>query len=91
AAARGRLDEAWQGAEQARADAERMTAGHDVRVHAAVWRTLAQLALQRGDAVGAAQWADRALAASERHDGPDAPSVRSARELLAAARRPSAS
>jgi tetratricopeptide (TPR) repeat protein len=88
AAAQGRLDEAWAAAEQARAEAERMTAGHDARLHDAVWRLLAQLALQRGDAAAAAQWAEKALAASERHDGPDAPSVRRARELLATARPP---
>jgi tetratricopeptide (TPR) repeat protein len=87
-AAGGRLDEARQAAEQAQAEAERMTAGHDVRLHAAVWRTLAQIALLRGDAAAASAWAERAMAASERHDGPDAPSVRLARELLAAARPP---
>lgn len=89
AAARGDLEAAWQQAEQARAGAERLQAGHDVRLHPEVWRTLAQFALQRGDAAAAARWAERALAASERHDGPDAPSVRRARELLAAARAPS--
>jgi serine/threonine-protein kinase len=91
AATDGRLDEAWQAAEQARAEAERMTAGHDVRLHDAIWRTLSQLALQRGDAAAAAQWAEQALSASERHDGADAPSVRRARELLAAARQRSGS
>jgi tetratricopeptide (TPR) repeat protein len=89
AAARGDLDVAWRLAEQARAGAERLTVGHDVRLHADVWRTLAQLALQRGDAAGAAQWAGRALTASQVHDGAAATSVRDARQLLAAAGTPS--
>jgi hypothetical protein len=89
AATRGDLDAAWRLAEQARADAERLTVGHDVRLHAQVWRTLAQLALQRGDATGAAQWAGRALTASQAHDGPAATSVREARQLLATAGTPS--
>jgi hypothetical protein len=89
AAARGDLDAAWRLAEQARADAERLTVGHDVRLHAEIWRTLARLALQRGDATGAAQWAGRALAASQAHDGSAATSAQDARQLLAAAGRPS--
>jgi tetratricopeptide (TPR) repeat protein len=91
AAARGDLDAAWRLAEQARADAERMTAGHDVRLHADVWRLLARLALQRGDSTTAAQWAERALAASQRTDGVDAPTVNEARASLGAARRASVS
>jgi len=87
AATRGDLDAAWRLAEQARADAERLTVGHDVRLHAEIWRTLAQLAQQRGDAAAAAIWAERALAASARHDGSDSAPVRAARALLVAAQR----
>jgi serine/threonine protein kinase len=87
AAARGDLDAAWSLAEQARAGAERLTAGHDVRLHAEVWRALAQLAQQRGDAAKAATWAERALAASARHDGADSGPARAARALLMAAQR----
>lgn len=87
AAARGDLDAAWSLAEQARADAERLTVGHDVRLHAEVWRTLAQLAQRRGDAAAAAMWAERALAASARYDGSDSAPVRAARALLMAAQR----
>jgi hypothetical protein len=60
-----------------------------VRLHAEIWRTLARLALQRGDATGAAQWAGRALAASQAHDGSAATSAQDARQLLAAAGSPS--
>jgi serine/threonine protein kinase/tetratricopeptide (TPR) repeat protein len=88
AAARGEHDAARASAEQARTSAERLTTGHDVRLHPQIWRTLAQLALQRGDATAAAQWARRALTASEAYDGPAAASVRDARELLAAAGTP---
>jgi serine/threonine protein kinase len=85
AAARGDLDAAARHAEQARADAERLTSGHDVRLHAEIWRELAQLALRRGDRAACVQWAERALAASTRYDGDDAASVQAARALLAAA------
>lgn len=87
AAARGDLDAAWRLAEQARVDAERLTVGHDVRLHAEVWRTLAQVAQQRGDTATAAMWAERALAASARHDGSESAPVRAARALLVAAQR----
>jgi hypothetical protein len=88
AAARGELEAAWRLADQARTDAERLTGGHDVRLQAEVWRTLAQLAQRRGDPAAAAQWAERALAASARHDGADSAPVRAARALLAAASAP---
>jgi hypothetical protein len=88
AAARGDVDAAWRLAEQAHASAGQISGGHDVRLHAQVWRTLALLAQQRGDSAAAVQWAARALAASEAYDGSAAMSVRTARELLAAVRRP---
>jgi tetratricopeptide (TPR) repeat protein len=87
AATRGDLDAAWRLVEQARADAERLTVGYDVRLHAEIWRTLAQLAQRRGDVAAAAMWADRAMAASTRHDGSDSPPARAARALLVAAQR----
>jgi serine/threonine protein kinase len=87
AATRGDLEAAWRLAEQARADAERLTVGHDVRLHAEVWRTLAHLAQRRGDPAAAAMWAERALAASTRDDGSDSAPVRAARALLVAAQR----
>lgn len=89
AAARADLHEASRLAERARASAERLTVGHDVRLHADIWRLLARLAQQHGDTAAATRWAERALAASELHDGVDAASAAEARALLAAARRPS--
>jgi serine/threonine-protein kinase len=83
---RGELDAAWRWAEQARSSVERLTSGYDLRLQPQVWRTQARIALARGDRGAAADWAERALAASERYDGPDSPSVRAARELLALAR-----
>jgi tetratricopeptide (TPR) repeat protein len=87
ALARGDAGAASGLAELAHADTQRLQTGHDVRLHAEVWRTLARIALERGDGVGAARWAERALAASERHDGADAASVQEAHDLLARARR----
>jgi hypothetical protein len=86
AAARGDLDAAEQLAAQARADAERLRVGHDVRLHPELWLMQARLALARGEAAAAARWAEQARDARLRYDGVDAPSARAAGEVLATAR-----
>ena len=87
AAARGDSRSALDHSQLALASLAQLRELYDLRVREQLWLVHSAVLLQGGDAVGARQWAEKALAASRLHDDPASPAIAAAEVAMRMASR----